>query len=50
MIKELQQDLVFPQEEADTRMFLHPAHASQQRYETIVIKFPDTDVGVLAVY
>ena len=37
-------------EEADTRMFLHPAHASQQRYETIVIKFPDADVGVFAVY
>ena len=31
-------------------MFLHPAHASQQRYETIVIKFPDADVGVFAVY
>ena len=31
-------------------MLLHPAQASQQRYETIVIKFPDTDVGVLAVY
>ena len=37
-------------EEADTRMFLHPAHASQQRYETIVIKFPDAGVGIFAVY
>ena len=37
-------------EEADTRMFLHPAHASQQRHETIVIKFPDADVGGFAVY
>ena len=50
MIKELQQDLVTRQEEADTRMSLHAAHASQQGYETIVIKSPDTDVGVLAVY
>ena len=50
VIKELQQDLVSPQEEADTRMFLHAAHASQQGYETIVIKSPDTDVGVLTVY
>ena len=44
------QDLVFPQEEADTRMFPHPTHASQQRYEITVIKVPDTDVGVLEVY
>ena len=50
VIKELQQDLVTPQEKADTRMFLHAAHASQQGYETIVIKSPDTNVGVLAVY
>ena len=50
VIKVLQQDLVTPQEEADTRMFLHAAHASQQRYEIIVIKSSDTDVGVLAVY
>ena len=50
VIKELQQDLVTPQEEADTRMFLHAAHASQQGYEAIVIKSSDTDVGVLAVY
>ena len=50
VIKELQQDLVSPQEEADTRMFLHAAHASQQGDETIVIKSPDTDVGVLTVY
>ena len=50
VIKELQQDLVTWQEEADTRMFLHASHAGQQGYETIVIKPPDTDVGVLAVY
>ena len=50
VIKELQQDLVTRQEEADTRMFLRAAHAGQQGYETIVIKSPDTDVGVLAVY
>ena len=31
-------------------MFLHAAHASQQGYETIVIKFPDTNRGVPAVY
>ena len=29
-IKELQQDVVSLQEKADTRMFLHAAHASQQ--------------------
>ena len=28
-------------------MFLHAAHASQQGYETIFIKFPDIDMGVL---
>ena len=50
VIKELQQDLVSLEEEADTRMLLHAVHASQQEYETIVIKSPDTDVGVLAVY
>ena len=50
VIKELQQDLVTLQEEADTRMFLHAAHSGQQGYETIVIKSPGTDVGVLAVY
>ena len=48
--KELQQDLVTRQEEADTGKFLHAAHAGQQGDETIVIKSPDTDVGVLAVY
>ena len=48
--KELQLGLVSPQEEADNRMILHAALASQQGYETIVIKSPDTDVGVLAVY
>lgn len=35
-------------EEADTRMFLHAAHASQS-YKNIIIKSPDTDVLVLAI-
>ena len=50
MIKELWQDLVSPQEEADTRMFLHAAHASQQGYETILRKFQNINVGVPAAY
>ena len=45
VVKELQQDLVTRQEEADTRMFLHAAHAGQQGYETIVIWPPDMRCG-----
>ena len=36
------------QEEADTRMLLHAAHASKTR-TNIVMKSPDTDVFVLAL-
>ena len=38
------------QEEADTRMFLHAEHASQNSHQCIVIKSSDTDVEVLACY
>ena len=36
------------QEEADTRLLLHCAHAARQGHQTIVIKSPDTDVAVIA--
>jgi len=38
------------QEEADTRMFLHAEHASQNGHQCIAIKSSDTDVEVLACY
>ena len=38
------------QEEADTRMFLHAEHASQNGHQCIAIKSSDTDIEVLACY
>ena len=38
------------QEEADTHMFLHANHAAPEGYQTVVIKFSDVDVEVLACY
>ena len=35
------------QEEADTRLLLHPAHAGQNGYDYVVISSEDTDVFVL---
>ena len=35
-------------EEADTRLFLHAAHASQS-HDTIMIKSPDTDVAIIFI-
>lgn len=35
------------QEEADTRLLLHAAHASQEGYEAVVINSEDTDVFIL---
>jgi len=36
-------------EEADTRMFLHAAHAAKHGYKNVLIRTVDTDVVVLAV-
>ena len=43
-VAELCEDLTTNQEEADTRMFLHVAHASRSGHERIAIKSSDTDV------
>ncbi|CAH3031303.1 unnamed protein product, partial [Pocillopora meandrina] len=43
-------ELCTNQEEADTRMFLHAEHASQNGHQRIAIKSSDTDVEVLACY
>ena len=43
-------DLCSNQEEADTRMFLHANHASQNGHQCIAIRSSDTDVEVLACY
>ncbi|KAG1659185.1 hypothetical protein GQR58_022660 [Nymphon striatum] len=42
-------DLESTQEEADTRMLLHAAHASRSDYEAIVVVSDDTDVLVLCL-
>ena len=43
-------ELCSNQEEADTRMFLHAHHASQNGHQCIAIRSSDTDVEVLACY
>ena len=43
-------ELCSNQEEADTRMFLHANHASQNGHQCIAIRSSDTDVEVLACY
>ena len=43
-------ELCTNQEEADTRMFLHAEHATQNGNQRIAIKSSDTDVEVLACY
>ena len=48
--KNIVQELCSTQEEADTRMFLHAAHATEQGFSDIVIKSSDTDIEVLAMY
>ena len=40
-------DLGSSQEEADTRLLFHPAHAAQNGHQTVVITSEDTDVLVL---
>ena len=37
------------QEDADTRMLLHAAHAASQGFASIVLRSPDTDVAVIAI-
>ena len=43
-------ELTCSHEEADTRLFLHAAHAAQSRESTTIIKSPDTDVAVIDIY
>ena len=43
-------ELCSNQEEADTRMFLHANHASQNGHRCIAVRSSDTDVEVLACY
>ena len=37
-------------EEADTKLLLHAKHASENGETTIIIKYPDTDVAILACH
>ena len=43
-------ELCTQQEEADTRMFLHALHASQDGHQQVTIRSSDTDVEMLACY
>ena len=43
-------DLACSHEEADTRLLFHAKHASIESDEPILIRSPDTDVVVLAVF
>lgn len=43
-------ELETTQEEADSRIFLHAKHASDQGHPRVVIRSCDTDVEVLALY
>ena len=43
-------ELTSTHEEADTRLLLHAAHIARCGHRTIVIRSPDTDVAVLAIY
>ena len=43
-------ELTCSHEEADTRPFLHAAHAAQSRESSTIIKSPDTDVAVFGIY
>ena len=45
-----QVDLACSHEEADTRLLFHAKHASVESDEPIIIRSPDTDVLVLAVF
>ena len=41
--------MISTQEEADTRMMLHVAHAKQQGFTKFVVQTPDTDVFMIAL-
>ena len=43
-------ELCAQQEEADTRMFQHALHASQDGHQQVTIRLSDTDVEMLACY
>ena len=42
-------ELTTTQEEADTRLFLHAAHASRLGHDKFIIQSPDTDVFVMSL-
>ncbi|KAK3750403.1 hypothetical protein QZH41_005565 [Actinostola sp. cb2023] len=42
-------DLISTQEEADTRLLLHGAHAAKDRYQSVIIVSEDTDVFILCL-
>ena len=50
IIQEQVYELSCDHEEADTRLLLHAAHAGRSGYQSVVIKSPDTDVFVLALF
>ena len=43
-------ELTSNHEEADTRMLLHAYHVAQTGFENVIIRSPDTDVFVIALY
>lgn len=50
IVQEQVDELSCDHEEADTRLLLHAAHAARSGNRTVVIKSPDTDVFVLALF
>ena len=46
---EYREDLMSTQEEADTRVLLHAAHAAASSYKAVVVASEDTDVFVLCL-
>ncbi len=45
-----QSDLFFMHEEADTRLVFHAKHASVESNVAVLLRLPDADALVLAVY
>ena len=50
IIQEQVDQLSCDHEEADTRLMLHAAHAASSGIQTVLVKSPDTDVFILALY
>ena len=50
IIQEQVDELSCDHEEADTRLLLHAEHAERSGYPSVVIKSPDTDLFVLALF